>query len=313
MWVVLHQDRTGRPTGSLYTARSPAPSPWVPGAPGGPVEARRHRGSRRRPAREPPGRGRRPARGFVPVQPRRRPPACQRRSPWLDPASARRALVVQPRTSRARRASRTTSPRCSPGPSAKSRPPCRAAASRRPCARSSRPSPCCCARSAPASARADRQREPARRAAQAPGRHRGDPRQDRRPGRRAAGAARRGRRSLRRGPLAEAGPAPGRGVEAPPRRSRRPSRRTPAAPERRVVPPSVTSRQLSNPFLAPDFSAPRPGPGPPAPPGRLGAARPAAELVRARWWRGPGVHGAPGTDRPVHSRGPGADAAPGPG
>jgi SNF2-related domain/Helicase conserved C-terminal domain len=30
------------------------------------------------------------------------------------------------------------------------------------------------------------------------------------------------------------------------------------AVERRVVPPSVTSRQLANPFLAPDFSAPRP-------------------------------------------------------
>jgi hypothetical protein len=32
----------------------------------------------------------------------------------------------------------------------------------------------------------------------------------------------------------------------------------PAAPERRVVPQSVISRQLANPFLAPDFSAPRP-------------------------------------------------------
>jgi hypothetical protein len=32
----------------------------------------------------------------------------------------------------------------------------------------------------------------------------------------------------------------------------------PATPERRVVPQSVISRQLANPFLAPDFSAPRP-------------------------------------------------------
>jgi superfamily II DNA or RNA helicase len=33
---------------------------------------------------------------------------------------------------------------------------------------------------------------------------------------------------------------------------------TPAAPERRVLPQSVVSRQLANPFLAPDFSAVRP-------------------------------------------------------
>ncbi|WP_029432160.1 DEAD/DEAH box helicase [Blastococcus sp. URHD0036] len=34
----------------------------------------------------------------------------------------------------------------------------------------------------------------------------------------------------------------------------------PAVPERRVVPQSVVSRQLANPFLAPDFSAARPAP-----------------------------------------------------
>jgi hypothetical protein len=46
------------------------------------------------------------------------------------------------------------------------------------------------------------------------------------------------------------------GVEAPPEEA--PATETPAAPttpERRVVPQSVISRQLANPFLAPDFSA----------------------------------------------------------
>ena len=67
-----------------------------------------------------------------------------------------------------------------------------------------------------------------------------------------------------------------------------------ASAERRVVPQSVVSRQLANPFLAPDFSAARPRPGRPAPPGRLGAAQPAAPLVRTgrraarrRAWRCP--------------------------
>ena len=36
----------------------------------------------------------------------------------------------------------------------------------------------------------------------------------------------------------------------------------PAVPERRVVPQSVVSRQLANPFLAPDFSAARPSAAP---------------------------------------------------
>ena len=67
-----------------------------------------------------------------------------------------------------------------------------------------------CARSAPGSGPGGRQRGEACRAAQAPGRHRGDPGQDRRPGRRAAGPARRGRPPVRRGPIAPAGAAPGR-------------------------------------------------------------------------------------------------------
>ena len=68
------------------------------------------------------------------------------------------------------------------------------------------------------------------------------------------------------------------GVEAPPDEAPRAGAagRRPAAPERRVVPQSVISRQLANPFLAPDFSAVAETAGPPASAGRLGAARPAA-------------------------------------
>jgi hypothetical protein len=51
------------------------------------------------------------------------------------------------------------------------------------------------------------------------------------------------------------------GIEAPPEEVAAPAPVTDAGtPERRVVPQSVVSRQLANPFLAPDFSAPRPAP-----------------------------------------------------
>ena len=85
----------------------------------------------------------------------------------------------------------------------------------------------------------------------------------------------------------------------------------PAAPEPRVVPQSVISRQLANPFLVPDFSA---APQRPARPRRLDGWEllgPLLEFLRARRRGSPGVHGAPGTDGPVHPGGPGADAAPG--
>ncbi|MGQ0482751.1 MAG: DEAD/DEAH box helicase [Pseudonocardia sp.] len=42
-----------------------------------------------------------------------------------------------------------------------------------------------------------------------------------------------------------------------------PPTETPAAPERRVVPQAIVSRQMANPFLAPDFSAARPSTPPP--------------------------------------------------
>ena len=89
----------------------------------------------------------------------------------------------------------------------------------------------------------------------------------------AARAARRGRQRLRRGarckatliarrPGAARGGARGAAATTP-----RPST------ERRVVPRSVISRQLANPFLAPDFEAGGQRRRPAAPAGRLGAAR----------------------------------------
>ncbi len=62
-------------------------------------------------------------------------------------------------------------------------------------------------------------------------------------------------RSLKRDMLAAAGIETPAEVPAPPRQVP-----TPAATERRVVPQSVVSRQLANPFLAPDFDAVRPAP-----------------------------------------------------
>ena len=78
-------------------------------------------------------------------------------------------------------------------------------------------------------------------------------------------AARRGRRGLRRGQGAHAELLQDAGLEAaalevaPPEP---PADTAAATPERRVVPQSVVSRQLANPFLAPDFSAVRPSAAP---------------------------------------------------
>ena len=83
-------------------------------------------------------------------------------------------------------------------------------------------------------------------------------------------------------------------------------------PERRVVPQSVISRQLANPFLAPDFSAVRPS----APPVRAGwpagscSARCCSSFERA----GGGAPACMALPAPTSRRapgGPGADAAPG--
>ena len=78
------------------------------------------------------------------------------------------------------------------------------------------------------------------------------------------------------------------------------------------MPQSVVSRQLANPFLAPDFSATSAHRVALAPPGQLGAARPAVQLVRVRRRRSLGVHGAARSRRPLTSAAwPGADATPG--
>ncbi len=60
-------------------------------------------------------------------------------------------------------------------------------------------------------------------------------------------------RSLKRDMLRALGIEPAREEVTPTERAA-----APAPPERRVVPQSVVSRQLANPFLAPDFSAARP-------------------------------------------------------
>jgi hypothetical protein len=60
----------------------------------------------------------------------------------------------------------------------------------------------------------------------------------------------------------------------------------PAGPERRVVPPSVISRQLANPFLAPDFAA---GPPRAAGPGRLAGWELLGPLLSSFERAGPGA------------------------
>ena len=89
------------------------------------------------------------------VPPRRACRAFQRRSPWLDEASAKRALAAPPRETSD--ASATPQRRPHPGarprrPGGRGGGPARARRRRR-CARSSRPSRCWCARSMPGSGR----------------------------------------------------------------------------------------------------------------------------------------------------------------
>ena len=77
-------------------------------------------------------------------------------------------------------------------------------------------------------------------------------------------------------------PSPEPDVRAGPRRPTR-------VPSAQVVPQSVVAAQLANPFLVPTSPRPRrPGAGPP---GRLGADRAAAQLLRAPLARALGLHG----------------------
>ena len=104
------------------------------------------------------------------------------------------------------------------------------------------------------------------------------------------------------------------GIESAPEEiAQAPSATAPAEPESRVVPQTVISRQLANPFLAPDFSA---APQRTSRPRRLAdweLLGPLLQFLRARRRGSPGVHGAPGADGKVHPGGPGTDAASGAG
>ena len=166
----------------------------------------------------------------------------------------------------------------------------------------------------PGQGRRDQHRGPPRRAAQAPRRDRDDPGEDRRPRHLAARAARRGRRRLRRGQVAQARHADGR------RRRGAPEEVAPTepaaasahhrAPGRAAVGRLATAGQ---PVPRPRLLRRRQSAGPPAPPGQLGAARPAVQLVRARRQRSLGVHGPARAVVPAGAGWPGADAAPGAG
>ena len=136
-----------------------------------------------------------------------------------------------------------------------------AAGSHRRCGRRSRPSHCWCASCAPRSMRtnlSEAQRNARLKRINAD-RHRARPHG--RPRQLAAGAAHR-RRGARSTKPARCCASCGRSTRAAGRRRARAESDAggavgPAA-ERRVVPQSVISRQLANPFLAPDFSEPPP-------------------------------------------------------
>ena len=243
-----------------------------------------------------------------------RAPAFQRRSLWLDQASARRALAVPPRGISGASATTTTSLSVL----ARNAREVEAAAQRgrvTPAVRTKFQAIALLLRDERARVRAaagsDRSSD---RAAQAPGRHRDHPGDDRRPGRSATGAARRGLRRFRRGPVAQAGDAAGARHRAGARRDRAGgdrdrSRWHGAAGRAAVGGLPAAGEPLSGPRLLRRSAAHLPS----APPGQLGTARPAAEFLRARRRGRPGVHGAPGADGTVHPGGPGADAAPGAG
>ena len=243
--------------------------------------------------------------------------AFDRRSSWLDEASASPAPPVPPRAASGAPATSTTraSSRCSPAPCARSRQ--RAERGRvRPAGRTKFQVVALLVREERARVKADEDHQ-------------------RRPSAPSSSSASTGsRRSWRRPPPAtpRCSPCSPRTPSCPtrPRRSsatccgppassrprrrlRRPSPWPPAATtERRVVPQSVVSRQLANPFLAPDFSSAASARGPR--PGRLASWEllgPLFTVVRVRR-RSLVVHGPARADLPAGAGRPGADAAPGP-
>ena len=117
-------------------------------------------------------------------------------------------------------------------------------------------------------------------------------------------AARSLKRDMLRAARHRAGPRGGRagGARGRPRRHRAPGRAAVgrlAAAGQPVPRPRLRGRPADH--------------GPSAPPGRLGAARPAAQFVRARRRRSLGVHGPSRAVLPARAGWPGADAAPGAG
>ena len=157
-------------------------------------------------------------------------------------------------------------------------------------------------------------RRAARRAAQAPRRHRDAPRQDRRPGCRAPGAARRGRQSSPTRRARSSGRCSATRGHRDGRRGGAGRRRSAAAPP--PSPASCRSRWSRGSWPTPSSPPTSRPPGRPRP-GRTPLATwellgPLLQLVRARRRRSLGVHGAARARSRRRAGRPGADAAPGP-
>ena len=159
----------------------------------------------------------------------------------------------------------------------------------------------------------DQQRRPPVGDAQAPRRDRADPRADRHARHVVARAARRGRRPVRRGPGADAEPAAGRRAgRGPASRSRPRSRRR--RPRRRRAPGGAAGGRLApagQPLPRPGLLGRQTERGPGAPPGHLGAARAAVQLVRTGRRGSLAVHGAARAVVAAGAGRPHADAPPG--
>ena len=246
-----------------------------------------------------------------------KPAEAQRRSLWPDEASANRALAVPLRVASDADGTSTTraSSRCSPRAVRE----VEAAAQRGPVMPSVRTKfqvVALLVREERASVKADLtiDRGPPRRAAQAPRRRRDDPREDRGPRHLAPRAARRGRRHLRRGEVAQARHAERRRRRGGPRGDRAgvrwPSAERPSAGSCR----SRSSRaSWPTPSSPPTSRPPPPTHGAPAPARQLGAARPALQVLRDGRQRSLGLHGPARADLPAGTARTGADAAPGAG
>ena len=157
--------------------------------------------------------------------------------------------------------------------------------------------------------RHERRRAPERRA-QAAGRRRHHPRQDRCPRHLPVRPPGRGRRRLRRGEGAQAGHAEGGRHRAASRGTRAGGPRRRAHRQRASGRSAVGGRPSARePVPDPGLLRHRATPVRPPPPGHLGASRPALPRVRVR--REVVEHAAPRADLAAGAGRPGADAAPG--